>query len=307
MSNKEEFPEDEIDPLFKGEVHHVSASKLADQFWCEMQLHLRLEHGIIPTEEMIEGSNIHRSLEEELGPVIEVEVSTLEDSIITYLLQIYTKLLTLLKLNVTRELPVIGKINQITCLGIIDQLEIITTSDGERKLVISDYKTRKSKRAPSYEQKRRNRVQLQVYWYLLNEMRNGVFNEEMFREYFEMPEKISPSEELLAQLPEEHKEILEKFPANKLLSEVFELLHNLPEQSYELRAIYLHQDDRQEVCKDNSLFHQESFEVDMEWAIGYWKGERTPKSCSQQWMCNFCQFTDNCSFFLRRYLNEDKK
>ncbi|HUU76846.1 MAG TPA: PD-(D/E)XK nuclease family protein [candidate division Zixibacteria bacterium] len=307
MSNKEEFPDDEIDQLFKGEVHHVSVSKLADQFWCEMQLHLRLEHGIIPTEEMIEGSNIHRSLEEELGPVIEVEVSTLEDSIITYLLQIYTKLQTLLILNVTRELPVIGKISQIPCLGIIDQLEIITTSDGEKKLVISDYKTRKSKRAPSYEQKRRNRVQLQVYWYLLNKMRNGDFNEEMFREYFNMPENISPSEELLAQLPVEHKEILEKFPADKLLSEVFELLHNLPEQSYELRAIYLHQEDRQEVCKDNSLFHQESFEVDMEWAIGYWKGERTPNSCSQQWMCNFCQFTDNCSFFLRRYLNEDKK
>ena len=305
--NEEDYLMEEEDPLFKGEVHHISASKIADQFWCEMQLHLRLEHGLIPTEEMIQGSAIHRKLEEELGPIIEVEVITLEDSIVTYLLQIYTKLQTLSDLGITRELPVIGKINDIPCLGIIDQLKIQTTSENEKQLIISDYKTRKSKRVPSYEQKRRNRVQLQVYWYLLNELKKGSFTEEMFRDYFEMPYNIVPSEELKQQLTEDHLKILKKYPPDDLLSEIFQLFRNLPEQSLELNAIYLHQEDQSVVHQDCSLFHQESFEVDMEWALGYWKKERTPINCSQQWMCKFCQFTDNCSYFLKRFLNNNRR
>ena len=308
MSENEEddFIEEE-EPLFDGEIHHISASKIADQFWCEMQLHLRLEHGLIPTEEMIQGSAIHRKLEEKLGPIIEVEVETLEDSIVTYLLQIYTKLQTLSEIGITRELPVIGKIDDIPCLGIIDQLEIKTTSENEKQLVISDYKTRKSRRAPSYEQKRRNRVQLQVYWHLLNELIEGNFTKEMFRDYFEMPYNIVPSEELKQQLTEDHLKILENYPPDDLLSEIFLLLKNLPEQSLELNAIYLHQEDQSVVHQDCSLFHQESFEVDMDWAVKYWKKERTPNNCSQQWMCKFCQFTDNCSYFLKRYLNDNER
>ena len=76
MSEREHNLEGNKDEFFQGGVHHVSASKIADQFWCEMQLHLKLQLGIEPTPEMIKGTEIHRSLEEELGPVIEVEVTT---------------------------------------------------------------------------------------------------------------------------------------------------------------------------------------------------------------------------------------
>ncbi len=284
---------------------NLSASKIADQFWCEMQLHLKLQLGMEPTEEMIIGSEIHRNLEEELGPIIEVVVTTPDDSIIAYILQIYTKLLPLISKGITRELPVIGRINEIPVLGIIDQIEI-EEFENQKSLLISDYKTRKSKKAPSFEQKRRNRIQMQVYWYLLNDLLNGKFTSQMFKEYFEIKD-LKPSQELLDQLPDEHKDLFKQLTPLELLDKVFEMYKVLPKLSNELRAIYLYQEDQSIVFADRSYYHEESFEVDMEWAMDYWAGNRIPNECSQNWMCNFCQFTDNCSYFLKRFLADKEK
>jgi exonuclease V len=302
--NPTEEEEAAIDLTELPSVKNLSPTKIADQFWCEMQLHLKLHLGIEPSEEMIIGSQIHRLLEEELGPVVEVSVTTLDDSIIAYILQVYTKLQMLLKLGVTRELPVIGKIQDMPCLGIIDQLALEDSTDDQKQMVITDFKTRRSKRAPSYEQKRRNRIQLQVYWHLLNELRNGEFTIEMFKEYFEMPDKLVPSDELLDQLPEEHKNLLTEQEPTELLADAFKIFQDLPYLSEELNAVYLYQEDQTPVFKDRTFFHEESFEVDMDWAVDYWLGKRTPGECPQQWMCKFCQFTDNCSYFLRRYMNK---
>lgn len=285
-------------------VKNLSPSKIADQFWCEMQLHLRLHLGMVPSEEMIVGSQIHRLLEEELGPIFEVTVTTLNDGIIAYILQIYTKLQTLLKMGVTRELPVIGKIQDMPCLGVIDQLAFEVSPDDQKQMVITDYKTRKSKRAPTYEQKRRNRIQLQVYWHLLNELKDGKFTIDMFEDYFEMPEELIPSEDLLDQLPDEHKRLITEVEPTKLLSEAFSTFRSLPNLSEELKAVYLYQVDQQLLFTDRTFFHEESFEVDMDWAVGYWRGKRTPGVCPQQWMCKFCQFTGNCSHYLRKNMNK---
>lgn len=303
--NDEPINEDEeIDLTIIPEIKNLSPTKIADQFWCEMQLHLKLHLGMEPTQEMIIGSKIHRSLEEELGPIIEVEVESFEDNLIAYILQIYIKLKALLRDNITRELPVIGKIQDTPCLGIVDQLEIETTESHGKKLVITDYKTRKSKRAPSYEQKRRNRIQMQVYWHMIQDLHEGKFTIDMFKDHFEVPKELIPSEELLQQLPIDLQEILQKNTPHQLLEEIFLIFINLPGLSNELKAIYIHQEDQQIVFTDRTYFHEESFEVDMNWAIAYWKGNRMPNECPQQWMCNFCQFTDNCSYFLKRYLNK---
>ncbi|MBN1330645.1 MAG: PD-(D/E)XK nuclease family protein [Candidatus Heimdallarchaeota archaeon] len=289
-------------------VKNLSPTKIADQFWCEMQLHLRLHLGLEPTEVMITGSEIHRSLEEELGPVIEVVTTTLEDSIITYILQVYSKLKALEMKDITRELPVIGELNDLPVLGIIDQLKV-EVFDGKKQLLITDYKTRKSMKPPSYEQKRRNRIQLQVYWHLLNDLIRGKFTSEKFIKYFEMPETIVPSEALLTQLPDDMKELLSKNSPHQLLEESFQIYTTLPSLSTNLEAIYLHQEDQTVVYSDRTLFHEESFEVDMEWALGYWLKVRNPSESQQQWMCNYCPFTEKCSYFLRRYLEkqENKK
>ncbi|NHK31961.1 MAG: hypothetical protein FK730_11455 [Asgard group archaeon] len=301
FDNSEEIEQFEI-PSFT----NLSASKIADQFWCEMQLHLKLQIGMEPTEEMIIGSEIHRSLEEELGPIIEVVVTTPEDSVIAYILQIYTKLQSLLSNKITRELPVIGKINDMPVLGIIDQLEIEVFEE-EKTIIITDYKTRKSKRAPSFEQKRRNQIQMQVYWYLLHNLLNGVFTVEMFKEYFEITKNLVPSQELLEQLPDENKELFKKLTPLDLLNKIFEDYKTLPKLSHELRAIYLFQEDQSVVFADRSFYHEESFEVDMDWAMDYWLGKRIPNDCPQNWMCKFCQFTDNCSYFLKRFLADKEK
>ncbi len=287
------------------DVKNLSPTKIADQFWCEMQLHLRLHLGLEPTEVMITGNKIHRSLEEELGPVIEVVTTTLEDNIIAYILQIYTKLKTLESKGITRELPVIGELNNLPVLGIIDQLTIETTDD-TKQLLITDYKTRKSKKAPSYEQKRRNRIQLQIYWYLLNELIYGKFTIEKFKEYFQMSENITPSEELLAQLSDDLKELLNEYSPYQLLEKSFSMYVTLPKLSHNLEAIYLHQEDQSVVHSDRTLYHEESFEVDMDWALGYWLKDRNPSESQQRWICNYCQFTDKCTYFLRRYLKKEE-
>ncbi|NHJ47124.1 MAG: hypothetical protein FK733_04980 [Asgard group archaeon] len=301
-------PDDE-QTVTKPQFSNLSASKIADQFWCEMQLHLKLQLGMEPTEEMIKGSEIHRSLEEELGPVIEVVVTTAEDSIIAYILQLYSKLQLLITKGLTRELPVIGKINDIPVLGIIDQLEF-EEFEQKKILVITDFKTRMSKSNPSFEQKRRNQVQMQVYWHLLHDLIENKYSIKMFKEYFEITKELKPSKELTDQLLDEHKLLLKKNKPLVLLDKAFQLFKSLPELSTELRAIYLYQKDQSVVCFDRTFYHDTSFEVDMDWAMDYWLGNRIPNECPQTWMCKFCQFTDNCSYFLKRFLaekNEKKK
>ena len=285
----------------------LSPSKIADQFWCEMQLHLKMQLGVEPTEEMIVGRDIHRKLEEELGPIIEIIPTTIEDSILTFILQIYTKLETLTKKSITRELPVFGKINDFYCLGIIDQIKIDERSPNEKRLVISDYKTRKSKTIPSYEQKRRNRIQMQIYWFLMQQLIEGKFTKDMFKKLLKIPSELKASEQLLEQLPEELKLLMIGFSSEDLLNQIFLGFSNLPKLSDELIAIYLYQEDQTEVHRDKTFFHEESFEIDMEWALNYWKGERNPNECPQKWMCNFCQHTDKCHYFLTRYINGNER
>ncbi|MBD3191669.1 MAG: hypothetical protein GF308_13560 [Candidatus Heimdallarchaeota archaeon] len=309
MSDEEFFDLEEGGGYLQEEIHHLSASKIADQFWCEMQTHLKLKYGMEPTEEMIAGSLVHSQLEEELAPVIEIEVITKEDHILSYLLQQYTKLSMLVKQGITRELPVIGLIGGFTCLGVIDQVELEEAQGDKNPIqytVISDYKTRNSRRAPSFVQKRRNRVQLQIYWHLLQGLINGDYTSQLFQEYFEMDEAVQPSKDFLKQLPEELQLLFQEISPEQLLNRVFNLFTQLPSLSPELRAIYLHREDRQVVHIDRSFFHLESFKIDMEWAIDYWKGERMANDCPQQWMCRYCQFTDECPYFLSRYLRDEE-
>jgi exonuclease V len=210
--------------------------------------------------------------------------------------------------GITRELPVVGMIKDVPCLGIIDQLTLEETKEG-KKLVITDFKTRNSKRAPSYEQKRRNRIQLQVYWFLLQNLQKGLFSEKGFKEFFNINTELIPSDELLQQLPEQLQTILTENPSEQLIATIFEMFQELPTLSKELQAVYLHRKDKTVVHTDRTMFHEEAFEVDINWAIEYWQGKRTPNECPQQWMCKFCPFTDKCHYYLKRYykLEENKK
>jgi exonuclease V len=302
----EKFQSNNDTSFAKPKFTNLSASKIADQFWCEMQLHLKLELGMEPTEEMIIGSEIHHALEEELGPVVELVVTTADDSIIAYILQMLTKLQMLLDKGITRELPVIGRINNLPVLGVIDQIEI-EEYEQRNCLVISDYKTRMSKTVPSFEQKRRNQIQMQVYWFLLKNLIEGNYSEDNFKEYFEITKELIPTQELVEQLPNEYQKLLSKSSPLELLHEVFRIFKSLPKLSAELRAIYLFQKDQSVVCLDRTYYHEISFDVDMEWAIDYWLGKRIPNECPQAWMCKFCQFTDNCSYFLKRFLAEKEE
>jgi len=287
-------------------IKNLSPTKIADQFWCEMQLHFKLLFGMEPTEVMLLGAEIHRTIEEELGPVVEVEVETRDDEITTFILQFYLKLKMLADFGLTRELPVMGKLNGWPVIGVIDQLEI-NEVNGEKYLFITDYKTRKSKRTPSYEQKRRNNIQLQVYWYVLHDLLEGKFTVEMFKEFFGLENKLKPSEELIKQLPQNIAELLKRKTPEELLEESFRILKELPLLSNQLQAIYLHQKDQTIVHHERTFFHEESFEIDMQWAMGYWQGKRKPNRSPQKWMCNFCQFTDKCEYFLRDYLREKEE
>ena len=50
----------------------------------------------------------------------------------------------------------------------------------------------------------------------------------MFKDYFEMPDVLIPSEELLDQLPEEHKKLLTDIEPTELLTKTFDIFRELP-------------------------------------------------------------------------------
>jgi hypothetical protein len=278
-------------------IHHLSASKIADQFWCETQLFFKTLYGAEPTEQMIQGTKIHRELEEELGPIIEIKVTTEEEAIFSFLLQMYTKLALLKNEGITRELPVFGKIGSFYCLGIIDQVEIITEKNNQQ-LRISDYKTRFSNRPPSFIQQRRNRIQMQIYRYLLGELRKGKICIPMFEDFFGKEFKnLEVTEAFIEQIPKLYHNLLENTNPKDLLEGILSEYHSLPKVDNELQAIYLHHETKEVIFIDRSIFHDIQFEVDMEWALEFWLGNRKAKNSSQKWMCNYCPFTEACPYF----------
>ncbi len=110
---------------FRGRRSALSVTDLVSPQWCELQFSYTLERGKKRrTKAMRDGSQIHRSLEEEIHAIVpfELKQGSREEPWGLKLLNVLLGIGELTRSGITRELPVFGYVEDILISGVIDEI-----------------------------------------------------------------------------------------------------------------------------------------------------------------------------------------
>ncbi|VWU51358.1 exonuclease V, mitochondrial, putative [Hepatocystis sp. ex Piliocolobus tephrosceles] len=264
----------------------LSITDLSAQLWCEQQLELVLTTGKKrETEAMRLGIERHEVLEKADHLIIDVEVSTREESLGYRLLNTIILLQQLYETKKAREVWVFGIIRNYVLRGIIDELRIeYDNVSGREYLIISDTKTRKEKKEPSLAQKKTSAIQVQTYCLLLQYLRN---NKADYVKLFEIYE-CDPNYEFTA------IDLIKYKNLTILAKHVNDLFIKLPRIKEEMEIVYEHQGKEFARNYIPYFFHSTLYTINI--LLDYWDGKRSSEvvEASDKWKCRFCDFVKNC-------------
>ncbi|KAL9680035.1 hypothetical protein QQ045_017908 [Rhodiola kirilowii] len=271
----------------------VSVTDLTTAEWCEKQVEYGLTLGRQrPTKAMKVGQARHTELEEEVVKRVKVDVKSVEDTWALRFMNFIVGAQQLMFEGLTRELPVMGYIEGVWVVGIIDEVRMpLAGSDIDPILV--DTKTRKRDSLPAEPQRRNGRFQLMCYKYLWDSQIISDFPSSKFYAFFSLDPHCVLSDEIQDTAANSGYEA-------KTLDDVLKSFRTMcsmlrPAQD-KLLLRYEFQDN-------NSLILEDSFDYNNEWVtsniqqcLEFWRGEReasyTPEG--ERWKCNFCGFASVC-------------
>jgi len=278
-----------MDRIARYRPYGIAVTDLSAQLWCEKQFEFSLERGRKKSDEMKKGNDRHRALHEEIATLIEVQPRSPEDYIALRLHNALVGLQRLGQMGITRELPVLGKINSLFIRGSIDEISL-----GGKSLKIMDTKTRKSDTMPSEAQKWTTRYQLMSYKHLFEGMQQGTFSVDDLLNYSNLKKTSHITEEFQTEIEEHGDEIEPNVSA--LASQVFSLIIELPPVSDELEIKYENQSTREIIGSEVFTFNHEQFKRSSDFVEAYWLGKRDAMLVgdSTKWKCHYCEFRDIC-------------
>lgn len=261
--------------------------------WCEKQMEFILLFGKPEsTPAMKAGSMRHAKLEEEVIKKVEVHVESLEDMWALKFMNFIICANQLLFEGLTREVPVVGLVQGVWMVGVIDELRMPIAGE-DRNLMLVDTKTRVRPRLPTEPQGRNGRLQLMCYKYLWDNLVSENFPSAQFFEYFSLDSRCILSDEI-------KRLMVDSDFSAETLGDVVGYFSNfcsvLPRAHDQLLLRY-------ELQEDNSLIGEDEFTYDDNWlkaqiqsSLEFWQGERearfTPEK--EQWKCRYCQFASVC-------------
>ncbi|KAG6482013.1 exonuclease V, chloroplastic-like [Zingiber officinale] len=271
----------------------LSVTDFTSTEWCEKQMEFLLHWGKPKrTEAMKAGSDRHNQLEKEVSEKIELHIKTIEDSWAIRLMNFIVGTNHLLFEGITRELPVVGVIEGVWMVGVIDEIRI--SRDGGAGLpLLVDTKTRLKATIPSAAQKRNGRLQLMCYKFLWDNLVTNTFPTEHFFRRFELNRQYTLTGDI--------KKYIDSFGLDlKTLDDVlshFRYTSSLLSQSDEQLLL------RYELQSDQSLLEEYYFPYDSNWlktqinkGLEFWLGHREASFVSEdeKWKCQFCDFVSDC-------------
>ncbi len=140
-----------------------------------------------------------------------------------------------------------------------------------------------------------NKFQVQVYWRILNDLRDGKIGYKDLEEFYGFdPDNLT--QEFLEELDSKTEGEFEPVSFEKLGDLVFEGFSNLPPLSKSLKLRYFSQETGKIIGEEEFEFDEEEFGKDLDFVSGYWSGEReaVPVGEKNDWKCNYCDFTSAC-------------
>jgi exonuclease V len=264
---------------------HLKVTELSQQFWCERQVALALEHPREETREMAGGSEIHKDLMLELVDEVPVTLQTAEDELYLLMINVRTGLEMLLKEGRTRELYVFGRAGEFPVAGVIDELSL---EHGE--LTLLDHKTRTRPTLPPPPSFLTTEVQVMTYRKMLDDLRLGRYTFEDFRRDRGIDAIGDISPEFRSQLEAEGH--CESTRPEDLARSVFEKFRQLPPVSDFIIVRYLHQGSGDHIGDKVVLYDPDVIGKKHVHALQFWNGEReaTGVSNRERWKCNYCEY-----------------
>ncbi|KAL4189282.1 hypothetical protein AMTRI_Chr08g206220 [Amborella trichopoda] len=223
---------------------------------------------------------------------VDICVQSKEDSWAVKLMNFVFGSKQLLSEGLTRELPVIGLVEGVWIVGVIDEVQMPVT-DNEKNLSLIDTKTRSRSTLPSEAQKRNARLQLMCYKCLWDNLVADKFPADLFYEFFRLrPQHILSKDvkEYAGSLRFDVKtlEYLVKYFRN--MCSVLPSAHDLLLLRYELQA------DHSLLEEYHFSYDAHWFESQIQWYLKYWLGQREAGYVGEDetWKCNFCSFSAVC-------------
>ncbi len=264
---------------------HLKVTELSQQFWCERQVAISLEFPREETEQMANGSEVHRDLLLELVDEVPVTLQTVEDEVCLLMLNVRTGLEQLLKEGRTRELYVFGRAGGFPVAGIVDELSV-----EHGQLTLLDHKTRARPTLPPPPSFLTTEVQVMTYRKLLDDLRQGRYTFDDFKADRGIAGLGDVSPEFRAQL--EAEGIHEAASPVELAADVFRAFRRLPAASDYIIVRYLHQGSGDHLGDKVVLYDPAVIERKLAHALKFWNGERQAASVSnrERWKCNYCEY-----------------
>ncbi|XWS28434.1 hypothetical protein CRYUN_Cryun25bG0068600 [Craigia yunnanensis] len=271
----------------------LSVTDITATEWCEKQMEFVLLVGNRKINKAMKaGQARHVKLEEEVVNKVKVCVQSVEDTWAIKFINFITGANQLLFEGLTRELPLIGFVEGVCLVGVIDEIRM-PEKGSDRKPILVDTKTRVRDSLPSEPQRRNGRLQLMCYKNLWDTLVADSFPSRQFFNLFSLDPNYILSENI------REKTANSGFPA-KTLDDIVGYYRNtcrmLPPAHNQLLLRY-------ELQKDQSVLGEDQFGYDPDWlrkqiqgSLEFWLGEReasyTPEE--ERWKCRHCQFASVC-------------
>ncbi|KAM1999264.1 hypothetical protein ACFX16_006718 [Malus domestica] len=261
--------------------------------WCEKQMEFVLLVGK-RKESMAMKAGIarHAKLEEEAVKRVKDRVKSIEVVWALKLLKFITGVDQLLFEGLTRELPLIGFIEGVWMVGVIDEIRLSVT-ETNRNPILVDTKTRVKDTLPHESQQRNGRVQLMCYKCIWDALAANKFPSEKFYDFFSLKPHYVLPKTIRA------RTVKSGFPAVTL----DDIVRHYGNMCSNLRPAHDQLLLRYELQRDHSLLGEDEFAYDSDWIksqiqcrLEFLRGERearcTPKE--ERWKCLSCQHSNDC-------------
>ncbi|KAF8395226.1 hypothetical protein HHK36_019168 [Tetracentron sinense] len=271
----------------------LSVTDITSSEWCEKQMEFILECGRpISTKAMKAGSARHAKLEEEVIKRVKVRVKSVEDVWAVKLMNFIVGANQLLFEGLTRELPLIGFVEGVWMVGVIDEIRMPVT-ESVRNPTLVDTKTRSQARLPSEPQRRNGRLQLMCYKYLWDNVVAVNFPLNQFFDFFSLNSQYILSEEI-------KESTASSGLPTKTLGDLVEYFRNtcclLPPAHDQLLLRYEFQEDHSLLGEDEFTYDSVWLKKQLQCGLEFWSGEREANYVPEEerWKCQFCKFASMC-------------
>lgn len=302
----------------------LNVTDIHSSLWCEVQVEYKHMHRHLKstpawtqlekqgkpvqltTPAMKQGATMHLAKELEVHDIVHVPSVTREDKWSVDLVNTYLQLATIKAGGLEREITVFGDPfgSGFLINGIIDQAQYSVES-GE--LLISDYKTRRSRSLPQHSQSQGYSLQLMLYKSLLDGLTQGRTKIQLLNH----SQNLSLSQQL-TDGPLEHiakcglQSVLIKTGGDEVTTfgavaeSVLRLIAGL--QLPLVGGMTVHyewQEDGEAIGTQTVEYNEEWMGAKVRASLEFWTGTREAEGVSDiedVWKCRMCQFHDVCSW-----------